>query len=51
VGSTEEAATAPQVSKPAAQTIFVLDTMEELKAAMLARFDAMDMKIGALEQV
>jgi hypothetical protein len=52
VGEAEEAATAPsRVSKPAAQTRFVLDAMDELKAMMLARFDAMDVKFGALQQV
>jgi hypothetical protein len=52
VGEAEEAATTPsRVSKPAAQTRFVLDAMDELKAMMLARFDAMDVKFGALQQV
>jgi hypothetical protein len=36
VEKAEEASTLPKVSKPAAQTRFVLDGIEELKATMLA---------------
>jgi hypothetical protein len=39
VEKAEEASTLPKVSKPAAQTRFVLDGIEELKATMLPRFD------------
>jgi hypothetical protein len=42
---------APTVSKPAAQTRFVLDPMEALKVAMMERFDTVDAKFGALEKV
>jgi uncharacterized coiled-coil protein SlyX len=52
VGEAEEAATAPsRDSKPAAQTRFVLEAMDELKAAMFARFDDVDSKFGTLQQV
>jgi hypothetical protein len=37
--------------KPAAQNRFVLEAMDDLKAAMFARFDAMDAKFGTLQQV
>ena len=49
MGGAEGAATAPtRVSTPAAQTRFVLEAMEDLKAALLARFDSVDDKMGAL---
>jgi hypothetical protein len=49
VGEAEEAATAPsRESKLAARTRFILEAMDDLKTAMLARFDAMDAKIDAM---
>jgi hypothetical protein len=51
VEQAEEAATAPQVSKPAAQTRFVLEKMEELREMMKQRFDVMDSKFEAVEKL